>query len=131
MTVFAIFCLIVGVLFLVIGIIGLLGVAGKKPGIVFTASGVVAVICAIVVFTVGSSTNSSSSSSSSSSYSSFTNEYGTRTTKCAHPGCSNYIASSGDTAYCTTHSNRCLNCGKYIDEDAMYCMDCLRNAING
>lgn len=26
---------------------------------------------------------------------------------------------------CKEHSNKCLNCGKYIDEDAMYCMDCL------
>lgn len=65
---------------------------------------------------------------SSSSTSSFTNKYGTRTTKCAHPGCTNYIASSGDTNCCTTHSNRCAECGKYIDEDAYYCMDCLTNA---
>lgn len=55
----------------------------------------------------------------------FTNDYGTRTTICAHKGCTNYIASSGDTNCCKEHSNKCLNCGKYIDEDAMYCMDCL------
>ena len=55
----------------------------------------------------------------------FTNDYGTRTTICAHSGCTNYIASSGDTNCCTEHSNKCFNCGKYIDEDAMYCMDCL------
>ena len=60
---------------------------------------------------------------------SFTNKYGTPTTKCAHPGCSNYIASSGDTNCCPTHSNKCLNCGKYIDEDAAYCMSCLSNAL--
>ena len=63
--------------------------------------------------------------------SSFTNKYGTPTTKCAHPGCNNYIASSGDTNCCVTHSNRCADCGKYIDEDAMYCMDCLTNAAGG
>lgn len=65
---------------------------------------------------------------SKSSGSSFTNKYGTPTTKCAHPGCNNYIASSGDTHNCTTHSNKCLNCGKYIDEDAMYCMSCLEKS---
>ena len=59
---------------------------------------------------------------------SFTNKYGTPTTKCAHSGCSNYIASSGDTNCCPTHSRKCLSCGKYIDEDATYCMDCLGKA---
>lgn len=86
--------------------------------------------------TTNSSTGSSSSSSSSnktsgSSTTSFTNAYGTSTTKCAHPGCNNYIASSGDTNCCTTHSNRCLNCNKYIDEDATYCMSCLTKSITG
>ena len=82
----------------------------------------------------GSSYSSSSSGSSGSSYSSsssgsFTNKYGTATTKCAHPGCTNNIASSGDTNCCTVHSNKCLNCGKYIDEDAMYCMSCLSSSV--
>ena len=63
------------------------------------------------------------------SKSSFTNKYGTPTTKCAHSGCNNYIASSGDTNCCTIHSNRCLECGKYIDEDATYCMDCIQKAL--
>ena len=62
--------------------------------------------------------------------STFTNAYGTPTTKCAHPGCNNTIAPSGDTNCCTVHSNRCADCGKYIDEDAMYCMDCLNKAAN-
>ncbi len=77
------------------------------------------------------SSNTSSSGSSVSSSSSFKNEYGTPTTKCAHPGCTNYIASSGDTNCCETHSNRCLECKKYIDEDATYCMDCLLKALSG
>ena len=68
-------------------------------------------------------TNTSASANTNSV--AFTNKYGTPTTKCAHDGCSNYIASSGDTNCCTVHSNKCLECGKYIDEDAMYCMDCL------
>lgn len=60
----------------------------------------------------------------------FTNAYGTPTTKCAHSGCDNYIASSGDTNCCTLHSNKCRECGKYIDEDAMYCITCLTNALS-
>ena len=55
----------------------------------------------------------------------FTNKYGTPTTRCAHLGCDNYIAFSGDTNCCTSHSNNCLECGKYIDEDAIFCMSCL------
>lgn len=69
------------------------------------------------------------SSGSSSSSTGYTNKYGTSSTKCAHPGCTRNVASSGDTNCCTTHSNRCLNCGKYIDEDAMYCMSCLTRVL--
>lgn len=59
----------------------------------------------------------------------FTNKYGTPTTKCNHSGCNSYIASSGDTNCCTKHSNRCGKCRKYIDEDAMYCMDCIKSML--
>lgn len=62
-------------------------------------------------------------------YSPFTNDYGTPTTVCAHKGCSRYIATSGDTNCCIAHSQSCLNCGCYIDEDAMYCMDCLSESV--
>lgn len=58
----------------------------------------------------------------------FTNKYGTRTTLCAHTGCNNYIAPSGDTNCCTTHSHRCIDCNCYIDEDAMFCISCLEKA---
>ncbi|MDO5478958.1 MAG: hypothetical protein Q4G23_07325 [Clostridia bacterium] len=76
--------------------------------------------------------SSGSTYSGGSSYSgAFTNKYGSRTTICAHYGCNNYIASSGDTNCCTTHSMRCGNCGCYIDEDALYCMRCLEIAIRG
>ena len=75
------------------------------------------------------SSYSYSRSYGTNSYSSFTNKYGTATTKCAHPGCNNYIATSGDTNCCTTHSRKCLECGCYIDEDALYCVSCLRKAI--
>ena len=61
--------------------------------------------------------------------SSFTNKYGTATTKCAHSGCNNYIASSGDTNCCVQHSNICGNCGCYIDGDAMFCMSCIESAL--
>ena len=72
-----------------------------------------------------SSSQISSGKSKSTPSKSFTNKYGTPTTKCAVSGCDNYIASSGDTNCCATHSNRCGNCNKYIDGDAMYCIDCL------
>jgi len=72
----------------------------------------------------------SNSSSSKNSSKSFTNAYGTPTTTCVHSGCNNYIASSGDTNCCTKHSNRCLDCNKYIDGDAMYCVSCIRKAFN-
>ena len=88
----------------------------------------------------GSSRASSSSSassrpvSSSSSYSSrstaFTNRFGTPTTICNHTGCNNYIASSGDTNCCTTHSKKCAECGCYVDEDALWCMSCIEKAID-
>ncbi len=78
---------------------------------------------------VKNTSSSTSGAVSSTSKSTFTNAYGTSTTKCAHPGCNNYIAPSGDTNCCTTHSKKCLNCGKYIDEDAMYCMDCISHSV--
>lgn len=72
----------------------------------------------------GSASNKGKGSSGS-----FTNAYGTPTTKCAHAGCNNYIASSGDTNCCTTHSHKCKECGKYIDEDATWCMSCIKKAL--
>lgn len=61
----------------------------------------------------------------------FTNEYGTSSTQCAHTGCTRPIASSGDTNCCTVHSNTCAKCGRYIDEDATWCMKCLTSAASG
>ena len=75
-----------------------------------------------------SSFNSGYKSNTNSTY--FSNDYGTTNTKCAHIGCTNYIASTGDTNCCTLHSNKCLDCRCYIDEDAMYCMDCLSDAAS-
>ena len=72
----------------------------------------------------GSSDNSGSSSSGS-----FGNKYGTSSTKCAVANCDNNIAGSGDTNCCAEHSNKCVECYCYIDSDAMYCTDCLSNAI--
>ncbi len=70
----------------------------------------------------------STNSSTQSSTVSFTNKFGTATTICAHSGCNNYIATSGDTNCCTTHSRKCLECDDYIDEDATYCMSCLKDS---
>jgi hypothetical protein len=67
--------------------------------------------------------------SSSVSRVTFTNNYGTATTICAEPGCSNYIASSGDTHNCVVHANRCVECGIYIDSDAVWCMTCILEAF--
>ena len=75
-------------------------------------------------------TTSAKSAETAKSSKPFTNKYGTATTKCAHSGCDNYIASSGDTNCCVTHSKKCANCGVYIDEDATYCMDCLKKALS-
>lgn len=74
--------------------------------------------------------NSNQKKSDYTNNNSFTNKYGTANTKCSVSGCNNYIASSGDTNCCAKHSNTCLECGKYIDGDAMYCMTCLSSAIN-
>ncbi len=59
----------------------------------------------------------------------FTNKFGSSTTKCVVSGCSDYIASSGDTNCCEKHSNRCGNCNCYIDGDAMYCMSCIESVL--
>ena len=116
----AVFCLVVGIVGILAIVIG--GSSDYEPTYSSSSS------------SSGSSYGSSYSSSSGSSYgsgsSSFDNKYGTGTTKCLKSGCNNYIASSGDSAYCTAHSNKCLECYCYIDGDAMYCMDCLTDAAN-
>lgn len=71
------------------------------------------------------------SKSGTSGDTAFTNEYGTAATKCAHSGCENPVASSGDTNCCTIHSNKCAKCGRYIDEDATWCMNCISSALSG
>lgn len=68
-------------------------------------------------------------SSSSSSSSGFSNKYGTANTTCAVSGCNRSIASSGDTNCCASHSNKCGNCGCYIDGDAMFCMSCISSSF--
>ena len=70
-------------------------------------------------------TTGSKGNGSSTNNTIFTNSYGTPNTKCVFSGCTNAIATSGDTNCCVVHSNKCFNCGKYIDGDAMFCMDCL------
>lgn len=80
------------------------------------ALAVVAVIMVIVMLFAGGEIRSSSGSS--------------YTRECAKSGCDRPAATSGDTVYCTTHSSHCLNCGCYVDADAMFCMRCLRNALD-
>lgn len=49
--------------------------------------------------------------------------------KCLHEGCKREQVTSGDSRYCEIHSNKCLQCGCYIDEDALYCLNCLVEAL--
>lgn len=114
--------------------------AYNTPGKMYVGMGVFAVILglgiSIFCFVKNAELNSgpysySGSNGGSSVTSSFTNKYGTSTTKCAISGCNNYIAKSGDTNCCTTHSRRCGNCNCYIDSDAMYCMTCISGAVGG
>ena len=77
-----------------------------------------------------SKNESQSQNQSTPSRNTFTNKYGTATTICAHSGCYNYIASSGDTNCCTSHSNKCIDCNKYIDEDAYWCVSCIAKAAS-
>ena len=49
--------------------------------------------------------------------------------KCAKSGCNRPAVTSGDSVYCSAHSNRCLSCGGYCDGDAAFCMPCLRRAF--
>ena len=117
-----VFCLLIAAIYAMCSDSGSSSYKSSKSGSSYSGSG----------YSSGKSSSSSSgyksSGSTGSKTSSFTNKYGTPTTKCAHAGCNNYIASSGDTNCCTIHSNKCLNCGAYIDEDAMYCMSCLTKA---
>lgn len=43
---------------------------------------------------------------------------------CWYSGCSRPVAGT-QTAYCSTHSGHCLNCGTYVDPDAAFCIRCL------
>lgn len=61
----------------------------------------------------------------------FTNKHDgvTSKTPCSYPGCPKKVATTGDTCYCTFHSAKCLECGSYIDADALYCIDCILKAF--
>lgn len=100
------------------------GGAGETSNIVLEKDGFTVVdVSSAIVESVDSArkikTFTSSNSSSSSS-----------TKTCAEPGCSRSAVRSGDSVYCSTHSSKCLNCGCYVDKDAMFCMDCLRDALS-
>lgn len=49
--------------------------------------------------------------------------------QCLHEGCAKMAATTGDSFYCETHSNNCMECGCYIDEDAMFCLNCIVEAL--
>lgn len=48
---------------------------------------------------------------------------------CLHSGCTNTAVTTGDSVYCLIHSNNCMICGKYIDEDALLCLNCIAEAL--
>lgn len=49
--------------------------------------------------------------------------------QCLHSGCGNLAVTTGDSRYCDVHSNKCGECGYYIDEDAMFCLNCIVKAL--
>lgn len=49
--------------------------------------------------------------------------------QCLHSGCTNKAVTTGDSIYCESHSNKCTECGKYIDEDAIFCLNCIVEAL--
>lgn len=60
---------------------------------------------------------------------SFTNLYGTATTQCNYSECGNPIAPCGNTNCCIAHSSKCLSCGTFIDNDAMFCLSCIEEKV--
>lgn len=49
--------------------------------------------------------------------------------KCLHDGCLEMAVEIGDSRYCKNHSNKCFICNKYIDEDALMCLNCIVEAL--
>lgn len=49
--------------------------------------------------------------------------------QCLHSDCNKMAVDSGDSRYCEVHSNMCAICGCYIDEDAMFCLNCIVEAL--
>lgn len=54
----------------------------------------------------------------------FTNKCGTPTTVCEESGCNRFIAPSGETNFCTEHTNVCLDCKMFLNYDRTRCADC-------
>ncbi|MBT9774928.1 hypothetical protein GPL15_00195 [Clostridium sp. MCC353] len=49
--------------------------------------------------------------------------------QCLHSDCSKLAVTTGDSRYCDVHSNKCGECSCYIDEDAMFCLNCIVKAL--
>lgn len=60
----------------------------------------------------------------------YDNAFGSFGDNCAVSGCNNNVVTSGDSNCCSVHSSTCHNCGCYVDRDAVYCMRCIRNALD-
>lgn len=49
--------------------------------------------------------------------------------KCMDPDCSRDQVSTGESHYCSLHSDTCLNCGKYIDQGELFCGSCTSSVL--
>lgn len=54
----------------------------------------------------------------------YSNVYDKQWVKCSHAGCNLEIALTGDSSCCTIHSQKCLECGKNVTENNVYCREC-------
>lgn len=137
-----------GILLLIIIVTGVIKIILSKKGIkmknIFTENidryGIVnliilvalPIIIALIIVSkqdINTTTSTGIPNSNSSTNSNTSINYENSTAKCRHTGCNRDIAHSGDTVYCTIHSNKCKICGKYIDEDAQVCMECVRKKL--
>ena len=82
---------------------------------------ITAILCFMCLCTCGMTENNSEE---------FTNKLGTADTVCAHTGCKELIAPSGETLNCIKHSSTCSVCGCYISEGESMCSQCTIDTLN-
>ena len=60
----------------------------------------------------------------------FSNRQGAPDSVCAHPGCTQPVVPTGDSAYCSAHAGICARCGAYLDEGLQLCDDCAKAQLD-